>query len=72
MCVPEGLCTPMLRYFLRLRSKLSRSVMISFSSVYSINDVWDNDTDAIRSRIDFVQRNEERSAFSHVVLTIVL
>ena len=63
MCVSESPCTAMLSYFLRFRSKLSRSVMNNFSSVHSINDVWDNDTDAIRSRIDFVQRNEERSAF---------
>ena len=46
MCLIERPCTAMLRYFLRFRSKLSRSVMKSFSSAYSTNAVWDNDTDA--------------------------
>ena len=63
MRVSESSCTAIQCFFSRFESKISRSVMNTFSSVFIIDYNWSQGMDPIRSRNNFVQRNEEESAF---------
>ena len=43
---------------------MSFKVKQLFRSCYNVNDIFVNDLAAIKSRIDFVERNEPRSSYA--------
>ena len=56
-------CFYNLRYYMRNSSFLLKRLDFLFSNKYGIKNVLDNDVLAVRSRIDFIERNEERSDY---------
>ena len=57
-------CISRFRYFFRYKSMMSFKVKQLFRSCYNVNDIFVNDLAAIKSRIDFVERNEPRSSYA--------
>ena len=56
-------CVSRFRYFYRYRSLMSSRVRELFRSIYNINEIFDNDLAAIKSRINYIERNEPRSSY---------
>ena len=52
------------RYYIAFYSDILTIVQRRFQDIYSIDDILNNDLDAIRSRIIHVQNREERSHFN--------
>ena len=59
----ESLCVSRHKCFLFHDSELFKAVRRNFQINYEIINVFDNDLDAIKARIGFVQAREERSNF---------
>ena len=57
-------CISRFRYFYRYRSLMALKVQHLFRSYYNVNDIFNNDLSAIKSRIDFVERNEPWSTYA--------
>ena len=53
-----------LRYYFTFKSNIKKMIESTFVSDYGISDLFSNDSDAIMSRIDFVELNEPRSYYS--------
>ena len=56
-------CLDSLKYYIRYDSFLIRRVNEIFKSQYNVENVFNNDIEAVRSRINFIQRTEERSNY---------
>jgi len=56
------------KYCFRYNSLLSTNVRELFGSYFNVSDVFDNDLVAIKSRIDFIERNEPRSSYTFSVI----
>ena len=56
-------CLVTLRYYLRYSSFFMSNVSNIFRNQYGVINILQNDLAALKSRIDFVQRNEERSFY---------
>ena len=56
-------CLKDFKYYFRFQSVLYSRVRSIFDSVYGVRDIFDNPICAIMSRIDFIERNEERSSY---------
>ena len=63
LCKNKSPCTSKFRYYFRNQSILSRKVRQFFSIEYGISNIFSNCYSAIRSRVDFVERNEPRSFY---------
>ena len=61
-------CISRFKYFFRYNSFLSTNVRELFSSYYNVSDIFNNDLIAIKSRIDFIERNEPRSSYTFSVI----
>ena len=59
-------CLSDFKYFLRYDSLLMGRVSNVFNKEYNVQNILSNDLDVLRSRIDLVQRTEERSNYSYV------
>ena len=55
----KSMCMARHKYYFILYSDMFKKLKIKFLSLYSIKNVFDNELDAIRSRISFVQSREE-------------
>ena len=55
-----------LRYYFLFDSEIKSNIDNLFRSNYEIQDLLDNDIDAILSRIDYIERNEPRSNYGVV------
>ena len=56
-------CLKDFKYYFRFQSVLYSRVRSIFDIVYGVRDIFDNPICAIMSRIDFIERNEERSSY---------
>ena len=63
LCKNKSPCTSKFNYYFRYQSLLSRKIGQIFSTEYGISNIFSNCYPAIRSRVDFVERNEPRSFY---------
>ena len=64
LCKNKSPCTSKFRNYFRNQSILSRRISHLFRTEYGINNIFSNCYSAIRSRVDFVERNEPRSFYA--------
>ena len=55
-----------LKYYINFSSDIKRNITKIFRVEYNVIDVFDNDLDAIMSRIDFTQMNEPRLSYLNI------
>ena len=68
LCKNTSPCTSKLKYYFKFESVLSFRVKSAFDSVYGIDDLFGNCMEAIKARINFVQRNEPRSSYVRLLI----
>ena len=61
-----------LRYYFLFDSEIKSNIDNLFRSHYEIQDLLDNDIDAILSRIDYIERNEPRSNYGVVWMKVYI
>ena len=61
-----------LKYYIKFSSEIKRNITKIFRAEYDMIDVFDNDLDAIMSRIDFSQMNEPRLSYLNIFCYIFL
>ena len=58
-----------LRYYLICSSELGKCIANIFSKEYGVKNFRENDIDAVKARVDYVERNEPRSFYNMPSLT---
>ena len=56
-----------LRYYFMFKSNINRYLTTLFANDYGLNNYKNNDSSAVRSRIDFTQQHEPRTFYNYAV-----
>ena len=70
MCKSNCALLKKLKYYFNFNFVIKKSVENIFLMKYNVNRVFDNDFNAVLSRIDYVQRNEPRSSYLNFTFSI--